>query len=283
MGDIMIKKISFKKIFILCIVIITFYKIVVLCDTLPSIIMYGNIIYSILESILYVINQLAIGISGAIVFYYLNLFFELKKNMDVYTEIRAKMLYKFYYHLEILKNIKYFKELHKSYFMYKDCDRLCNIMKNSLKVKGRYVFDEECESDIDYIIDYEYEEAICEYLLQIDVKELTNKIDGLNSYIKEFNNYILSMGNSLSLLYHLKEVKDKIENLTDDNIINDDLFQYNEMLKEHDEIDIITCKKYVILCYLQLLSYDRDFYVYIDNFIKILQKNNIIKFIKIVD
>lgn len=280
------KVMSLKKIFIFCIVIIALYKIIMLLDTLPPMFLYGDITYHIAESILYVINQLAIGVAGAIIFYYLNSFYNTKLNMALYYDLRKNILFILYHHMDILKNVDYFKELgDKTQFLWPDCIVLLSIIDKSLEVDDGYVYDKDAESQSDYEIKYKYEQAVGEYLLQVNQSNLIHSIEQFNKPIDDLRACISSYGiNNLSSFYQLKGGKDIIDTVTSD-FYCDDLIGYTDCLKYDDSQEkenLIIFRKYIGLYYLQFLNETIDFYNAINEFIETVEKNKIIKYTNLI-
>ncbi|OAA83280.1 hypothetical protein [Clostridium ljungdahlii] len=279
-----------KKLFWLCFLIIVLYKMFVLLNMLPPVIPHGDIVYHVMDSILSIINQFAMGISGAIVFYYISLFFNTKNNMDVAYEIRGDILNVLRHHAKILENIKYFKKIKKDtydIFLWKDIINLLNVIKNSPKLKNEYVYDKYFEDYLDYKIEYEYEKTIGEYFLEVDENTLVQDIDDFNIYNKKLSIYINDFKINTSFLYYLKGALEGVNTFIDPDY-SDDLFQYNSILKselksKNVEADKMTdLKKCICLGYLKFLTDTINCFNIFDDYISSVEKNKLINFIKMI-
>ncbi|MGW6666415.1 hypothetical protein [Peribacillus sp. NPDC055009] len=75
-------KIDFGPVFVQCIITMTFGYFWTLLGERPEAFVYGNIIYEAVSVISFILTNLAIGIAGAIVFYFISQFLEKNKNFE---------------------------------------------------------------------------------------------------------------------------------------------------------------------------------------------------------
>lgn len=78
-------KIDFGLGFLLCILMMVFNEVWTILGNLPEAFPYGDFIYHIIVGVVAIINNLAIGIAAAIIFYYAVQFIDKKKNYEIYT------------------------------------------------------------------------------------------------------------------------------------------------------------------------------------------------------
>ncbi|MGJ3197702.1 hypothetical protein [Peribacillus frigoritolerans] len=104
-------KIDFKVSFFVCILVMPFSEIWKFLEKRPEAFPYGDEIYHTLAIIFFIFSNLAIGIAAAIVFYFMALFLDKKKNYEIYQDVRSDVLRLLYNHINILREIKEFKEL----------------------------------------------------------------------------------------------------------------------------------------------------------------------------
>ncbi|MCR8871991.1 hypothetical protein MRBLBA21_005042 [Peribacillus frigoritolerans] len=106
-------KIDFGLVFVLCIIIMIFDPIWKLLEDRPEAFDYGDIIYHAVGVFSFVVTNLAMGIAAAIVFYFMSLFLDKKKNFEIYADLRGNTSSLLYTHMKILNEIEQFKEVNK--------------------------------------------------------------------------------------------------------------------------------------------------------------------------
>lgn len=257
------KNLNFKLIFIFTVGFMIFYKLFNILGNLPEVFSYGNIIYQILNNIFDIMNQLAIGVSGAIVFYYTNLFIVAKKEVDKYYDIRTDLYNLLTTCMGTLKELDYFKELKKllikenrNVFFSADIVTLVDIVNNS-SFNGT---------------EYEYEQAIKKYLPETYLFSLDNELRWFSHWIEYFKSHFKYVTYKNS-----KEKYDEIINVFEDlDICNDTL----KDLGNDIDADLVSEKCENFIYFLQLLIQLLDDF---ENLIKYIKNTNIFKFINMMD
>jgi ABC-type multidrug transport system fused ATPase/permease subunit len=106
-------KIDFGLVFNLSICIMIFGEVWELLENRPEAIPYGDVIYHTIEVIFYILTNLAIGVSAAIVFYFMSQYIDKKKNFEKYTDFRAIVLRVLYNHMKVLSDVEEFNKLNE--------------------------------------------------------------------------------------------------------------------------------------------------------------------------
>ncbi|MFE4243779.1 hypothetical protein [Peribacillus butanolivorans] len=76
-------KIDFGRIIALCIIVMVFDPIWSLLEDRPEAFAHGNIVYHVVGVFSFILTNLAIGIAGAIVFYFMSQFLEKIRTLKV--------------------------------------------------------------------------------------------------------------------------------------------------------------------------------------------------------
>ncbi|KIS22003.1 hypothetical protein [Clostridium botulinum] len=268
-------KLSFKNVFFISVLFIPFYKIFKYLDKFPPICIYGDIIYNLLDVFLDIINQISIGIAGAIVFYYLNLFLEFKKNNDVYNVPRKMLMRVLVDNMDFLGSIPYFKKL-ENYKVYSD--RRVFVIKFLELINEEKAQNKNAEN-------YTYQNVIKEYFLETDNGELIKFIDSLKDNINNLQN--------LSLKALSEEISCKIEQI--DIHYHADLFVFGKLLafeerdnssEERDnssEEYIKYCKDNMFNYYISILDNVIESYTMLTDLDNAVSGGDILSFIKFIN
>lgn len=111
-------KIQFGRIFIICVSIMFIDQIFRLFESAPVLITWGNEIYHTLYVLITVSSMLSASIAAAIIFYYTLEFYNKKKDMSTYIDLRRDFLFIMYTHIELLSNLTHFATLKKPFNRY---------------------------------------------------------------------------------------------------------------------------------------------------------------------
>lgn len=264
-----ILNVNFKIVFVWTVAFMVFCRLFKVLNNFPEIFLYANVLYHIFDNIFDIVNLLLIGVSGSIIFYYVDLFLVAKKGIDKYYDLRSDLTGILLTYMDVLKELDYFEELKKLLeeskyptFTGMDTNVLVSIINNS-PFNGK---------------SYEYEQPIQEQLPQTFSTTLDIELSGFKRAMESFKN--------AKKFITFKESSEKYANLA---TIYDDLHSSNYVLKEHiDEIDItdkayqdtITEKcEWFILFLQETVSLIND----MENLIKYIDDNSILKFIKMMD
>jgi hypothetical protein len=106
-------KVDFGFSFLLCILIMPLNEIWRFLEKRPEAFPYGNEIYHALAIIFFIFSNFAVGVSAAIVFYFMQQFINKKKDFEIYADLRSDTYRLLYNHIEILKEIPGFEHLKK--------------------------------------------------------------------------------------------------------------------------------------------------------------------------
>lgn len=105
------RRIDFGLTFLICTLIMLFNEIWKLLGNRPEAFKYGSIIYQVIAVFSSIITNVAIGVAGAISFYYIAQLIDKKKNRELYTDLRKHLLFMFYNHLKLLTRLDQFREV----------------------------------------------------------------------------------------------------------------------------------------------------------------------------
>lgn len=256
-------KIDFGRVFVLCIIIMVFDPIWTLLEDRPEAFVYGNIIYEAVAVISFILTNLAIGIAGTIVFYFMSQFLEKNKNFEIYADLRADTISLLYTHMMILKDIKEFEGLNNDrnadFFYTLDVPKLIEgIRKISLEEEK-----------------LQFENNLKEYFLNTPEERL-EKI--MNSFEKN----IQSLETNKEKRY-FKGSKDLIESVTSSFRDDGDFSISFGWVTAKDDTNKLDFVDVLVRDYLDVLKATEDLYEEIQEFIDCIEKKRLIKFIRMVD
>lgn len=257
-------KIDFGVAFIACLLIMIFYEGWKVLDTLPEIFQSGDIVYHFIAGVISIINQLAIGIASAIIFYYFVEFLDKKKNYEIYTNVRRDILFLCYSHLHLLTKIETFKVINNrdrrvaDFYDCYDIPLLVNLFENN-STAGQI---EKIKNEIIEFFKTQSKKQIGEFTdsFKRDIELLKNKV-----------NY-----------RYFKESKDLIESIY---LWYDDDFEMISQIYIFDE-DEKNRSAYIETMaddYYRFLESTIVFYVELEKFIVSIEKKDIWTFIQMLE
>lgn len=243
-------KINFLWIVIICIMIMCLDQVMNFLDDLPEIFQGGDYIFRTLKSIINISSQLAVSFVSAVLFYYVVEFINAKKKIKDFTEIRKHIIFILYCHMNILCNIKSFKNLNKDEERLKDIYKIFLIIdipillndynssnENNIKVELERYFFESGKNHKEKMI------------LVKRIKMFQKSVEALLKY-KEVSIY-------KGYKYELEDLEEiyenlqmKINNYEEENVadlILDDIVE-NYMYFLHESINIFKYFQRYILC-----------------------------------
>ncbi|MGG0844965.1 hypothetical protein [Peribacillus simplex] len=257
-------KIDFGPVFLLCIITMIFGYIWTLLGDRPEAFVYGNIIYEAVAGIFYILTNLAIGIAGAIVFYFMAQYLDINKNFESYADLRADTLSLLYTHMMILKDIKEFEGLNND----RNADFFYSLDVPILIEGIRKISLEEEKS--------QFKNNLKEYFLNTP-KERLEKI------MKSFEKDVQYLETNKEKRY-FKGSKDLIESVTSSFRDDGDFsISFEWVTNAKDDTEKLDFVDGLVKDYLDVLEATVDLYEEIQEFIDSIEKKRIIKFIRMVD
>lgn len=257
-------KVDFGLVFIICLIITIFNEIWSMVDKIPELFKHGDIIYHIIKSGISIINNIAVSIAAAIIFYYAVEFLGKKKNYEMYTDIRKNILFMFYKHLKVLTKLDWFSE----------------IITRERRVPDFYdIF------DVPVLVKL-FKEISTEEEVLIIKNELNNffQIQNKNFMVEfadSFKKDIAEIKNKMNYRY-FKESKDLIEAIyiqyDDEFLITSERYAF-----EKDKENISTYIDTIVDDYFDFLNSTIVFYIKLEKFINCIDKKQLGVFIRMLD
>lgn len=259
-------KINFLCIFICCIIIMVMDQVIKYLDSYPELFYGADYIFHISQSIINICSQLAVSISAAIIFYYVLEFINEKKKLNHFIEIRKYMLFILYKHMEIICNIKSFK----------------NLNRNKKRLNSRFKF--FCIVDIPILLKcYNncnkkiLKKELSDYF--IEIHKTTNDKDLLIVNLQNFNENLKSLLKYKDFSFY-KGFTEDIEDLSSSyREIQDYIKNYNDE-DDTDALEYII--DIIIENYIDLLDNSIHTYSIVVRYIDCLKKKYFFEFIKML-
>jgi len=256
-------KVNFGLLFIICLIIMVLNEVWVIFNNMPEIFMYGDIIYHFIASSLSIVNNIAIGITSAIIFYYVVEFLNKKKDYEIYSDVRANIYFMFYEHLEVLTKLNHFNGISKK-------------KKNRPNMFNIY--------DIPLLISL-FEEISTDKQIEIIKKELvdffrTQSNEQIELFAEGFTKYIERIQNMSDYRY-FKDSKELIETIC--IIYNDDFYTIVGLIFNSNENNRSDYLEVLANDYFSFLKATIDFYIELDKFIDSINNKKVKTFITMLD
>lgn len=230
-----------------------------LLGNLPEAFKYGSVIYQFIAVISSIITNLAIGVAGAISFYYVSQLIDKKKNREQYTDLRKYLLFMFYNHLKVLTRLDQFSEVNN----------------RERKVADWYdIFDIPVFYDLFKKINTE--EEIAKFKKNLFDYFATQSEQQIEVFIEAFKKEIEPL-KKLSNIRFFKDSKDLIETVC---IIYDDDFSLIPSVDKQNKSNYI---EMLVKDYYDFLNATVILYEELEDFLESMDKNRWVAFIKMLD
>ena len=257
-------RIDFKSIFLACIGVMVLDKIMIALDSLPPLFNGADILYHIFASAISIFSQLAVSVAAAIIFYYIIEFYNIKRNIEKYIELRKDLLFILYAHMALVRHTNEFDYLNQ---------------------RQRRVDDDVCfdMNDIPYLL-HDFDKWDKEKAKSTMVPKLITFFNGLSPrlqdwYINRFQKEIDSLKLKRDYRY-IKGSSDDIDNIVS---IHQDMMEYYDLWKVEGD----TQKKEQFLSgvfsdYIDFFNDSVNFYQLIQMFISCVDRKDIILYLKML-
>ncbi|MFD4931859.1 hypothetical protein ACFWMS_23730 [Peribacillus butanolivorans] len=258
-------KIDFGRIITLCIIVMVFDPIWSLLEDRPEAFAHGNIVYHVVGVFSFILTNLAIGIAGAIVFYFMSQFLEKNKNFESFADLRTNTIWLLCTHMKILSELKQFEELNKrerfgDLFYSPDVPILIKAFKN--------INSEEQKSQLKENLKKYFSNTSNQRLLfiMIDFKENINRLDSKKN------------------IRYFKGSKDLIESLTSKfRDFSTWVSYYKDAKAKNEEDKQAVFLKYLVDEYYDILESTIELYEELEIFIDCIENKRLLTFIRMVD
>jgi hypothetical protein len=257
-------KADFNLLFIISIIVMIFSVIWIELDKLPEAFRYGDILYHIIADITSILNNLSIGIATSIIFFYFLEFINKKKEYEAYADIRGKVLWIFYHHLQILTKLNQFNDINKrkrrveNFYDYHDIPVLVRLIR-------------EVSTEKDIInIKKELNDFFKEQSSE-NIKKFSDSFQAGINVLRDRMNYRYFKGSKSLINSIYMSYTDEFSMIADMDINNEP-----EINKE-DYFELL------VNDYFEFLIYTVDFYEELEKFINCLDEKRFKVFIEMLD